>query len=47
MVTGEDTAITWGAVVSRVRTTLSLARLLPLFDVYDDEQEALRQFAAP
>jgi anti-sigma B factor antagonist len=29
----------------RVRTTLSLARLLPLFEVYDDEAEALRRFA--
>ena len=28
----------------RVRTTLSLARLLPLFEVYDDEAEALRRF---
>ena len=30
----------------RVKTTLQIARLLPVFDVYEDEQEAIRQFAA-
>ena len=30
----------------RVRTTLQLTRLLPVFDVYEDEQEAVRAFAA-
>ena len=29
----------------RVKTTLSLARLLPVFDVYEDEGEAVRRFA--
>ncbi len=30
----------------RVKTTLQIARLLPVFDVYEDEQEAIRQFGA-
>jgi anti-sigma B factor antagonist len=30
----------------RVKNTLSLARLLPLFEVYEDEAEAVRSFAA-
>jgi anti-anti-sigma factor len=28
----------------RVKTTLSLARLLPVFEVHEDEEEALRAF---
>ena len=31
----------------RVKTTLQLTRLLPVFDVYEDEQEAIRAFAEP
>ena len=30
----------------RVKTTLSLARLLPVFEVYEDEAEAVRRFGA-
>ena len=29
----------------RVRSTLSLSRLLPLFEVFDSEEEAVRRFA--
>lgn len=51
LVAGLKTARNLGAELKvlkaseRVRTTLSLARLLPLFEVYDDEAEALRRFA--
>ncbi len=31
----------------RVKTTLQLTRLLPVFDVYEDEQAAIRAFAEP
>ena len=50
LVAGLKTARNLGAELKvlkaseRVRTTLSLARLLPLFEVYDDEAEALRRF---
>ena len=53
LVAGLKTARNLGAELKvlnaseRVRTTLYIARLLPVFEIYDDEQEALRQFAEP
>ena len=50
LVAGLKTARNLGAELKvvkaseRVRNTLSLARLLPLFEVFEDEQEALRRF---
>ena len=51
LVSGLKTARNLGADLkvlkasARVRTTLQLTRLLPVFDVYEDEQEAIRAFA--
>lgn len=52
LVAGLKTARNLGAELKilkaspRVKSTLQLTRLLPVFDVYEDEQEALRGFAA-
>ena len=52
LVAGLKTARNLGAELKvlkasdRVKTTLSLARLLPVFDVYEDEEAALRAFGA-
>jgi anti-sigma B factor antagonist len=52
LVAGLKTARNLGAELkvlkasARVKNTLSLARLLPLFEVYEDEAEAVRSFAA-
>ena len=52
LVAGLKTARNLGAELKvvkaseRVKNTLSLARLLPLFEVYEDEAEAVRSFAA-
>ena len=52
LVAGLKTARKFGAELKvvkaseRVKNTLSLARLLPVFEVYEDEAEAVRQFAA-
>ena len=51
LVAGLKTARNLGAELkvlkasARVKNTLSLARLLPLFEVYEDEAEAVRRFA--
>lgn len=50
LVAGLKTARNLGAELKilkageRVRSTLALARLLPVFEIFDDEQEALRAF---
>ena len=50
LVAGLKTARNLGAELKvvkaseRVRTTLSIARLLPLFEVFEDEDEAIRRF---
>jgi anti-anti-sigma factor len=50
LVAGLKTARNLGAELKvvkaseRVRNTLSIARLLPLFEVYEDEGEAIRRF---
>ncbi len=31
---------------SRIRKSLALAKLLPIFEIYDDEQEAISSFPA-
>ena len=52
LVSGLKTARNLGADLrivkagERVKTTLSTARLLPVFEVYEDEAEALRGFAS-
>ena len=52
LVAGLKTARNLGAELKilkaspRVKSTLQLTRLLPVFDVYEDEQEAIRGFAA-
>jgi anti-sigma B factor antagonist len=32
---------------SRVRKSLTLAKLLPIFEIYEDEQEAISSFSTP
>ena len=50
LVAGLKTARSLGAELKvlkaseRVRNTMSLPRLLPLFEVFEDEQEAIRRF---
>ena len=52
LVAGLKTARNLGAELKilkageRVRSTLALARLLPVFEIFEDEQEALRGFGA-
>jgi len=52
LVAGLKTARNLGAELKvvkaseRVKTTLQIARLLPVFEVYEDEAEAVRRFAA-
>ena len=52
LVAGLKTARNLGAELKilkageRVRSTLALARLLPVFEIFDDEQEALRAFGS-
>jgi anti-sigma B factor antagonist len=52
LVAGLKTARNLGAELkilkasARVKSTLQLTRLLPVFDVYEDEQEAIRGFVA-
>ena len=52
LVAGLKTARNLGAELKilkaspRVKSTLQLTRLLPVFDVYEDEGEAIRGFAA-
>jgi anti-sigma B factor antagonist len=51
LVAGLKTARNLGAELKvvkaseRVRTTLSIARLLPVFEVFEDEDAAIRRFA--
>ena len=49
LVSGLKTAHNLGAALKvltseRVRDAISLARLLPLFEVFEDEEEAIRRF---
>jgi anti-anti-sigma factor len=52
LVSGLKTAKNLGADLrivkagERVKTTLNTARLLPVFEVYEDEAEAIREFAS-
>ena len=53
LVSGLRTAKRFGAslkimnVNERVQSTLYIARLLPIFEIYDDEAKALADFAEP